>query len=49
MCVGGREMEAREVYCKRAVGDCQAVRDVSKQRERLHLKDSSVLSSRWEL
>lgn len=49
VCVGGRELVKREVYCNRAVGDCQLVRVVCRQRRvSLHLKESSLLPSRWE-
>lgn len=49
VCAGGRELGEREMYCNRAVGDCQLVRVVCRQlRVSLHLKESSMLPSRWE-
>lgn len=45
MCVrvGGRESDMRDVYCKKAVRDCQLVCVVQAGRVCLHLKDPSML------
>lgn len=46
--VGGRELGEGDVYCNRAVGECQLVRVVCSQRRvSFHWKGSSVLPSHW--